>query len=182
MNNASTKKASAVFCREDGPLQAHEAAAFDLAEEVLRKFGSLRLRVTGTSMMPCMLPGDLVTVTRASINEISQGEVVLFKRANGFGLHRVVAKPGALPEFTLLTRGDRLRNYDPVVSSEALLGRVESIERNGQQFRPVIKLGIASVLLRYSDVATYLYVRIAKLRGKFLQDRSAAFENGYRAH
>jgi signal peptidase I len=184
MENAATHKATGPLCYgEDAATQACHAVAFDLAEEVVRKFGRVRLRITGTSMMPCMLPGDLVTVRRASINEISRGEVVLFKRPNGFGLHRVVAKPAASSTFALLTRGDRLQYNDPVISSEALLGRVERIERNGRQFPTAVRqgflMGIIAVLLRSSDVATYFYLQLAKLPGKFLRDRSATLENGY---
>lgn len=186
MKDASNHEVAAPLSHdEDVSIAASDAVAFDLAEEVIRKFSSVRLRVTGTSMMPCMLPGDLVTVKRASSNEVSDGEIVLFKRANGFGLHRVVAQPEAVPGCALLTRGDRLRNNDPLVSSEALLGRVESIERNGRQFPPVVKrgfaMGILGVLLRSSDVATYLYLRLSKVPGKSLRDRSAAFENGHTA-
>ncbi|HZV59517.1 MAG TPA: S24/S26 family peptidase [Candidatus Eremiobacteraceae bacterium] len=182
--NASSYKVSALrYSDPDGPTPAGHAVAFDLAEEVVRKFGWVRLRVTGTSMMPFMLPGDLVTVKRANINAVSSGEIVLFKRPGGFALHRVVAKTTVSSTFALLTRGDRLQYNDPVISSEALLGRVESIERNGRQFRtaarPGFLMGIVAVVLRSSDAATYLYLQLAKLPGKFLRDRSATLENGY---
>ena len=54
--------------------------ACGLAEEVVRTFGEVRLRVFGTSMVPSILPGDLVLIQRASLHEISAGEVVLFLR------------------------------------------------------------------------------------------------------
>jgi signal peptidase I len=156
--------------------------AFDLTEEVVRKFGTVRLRLTGTSMVPSILPGDLVTVRCARPNEISLGEVVLFSRAGGFAAHRVVARTGIPSESCLITRGDRLRHNDPAVYSSALLGRVESIERYGRLFQPARQLNIWERLivpvLRFSDHATYLYLRLAEVCGKlFPGDRSVLPEN-----
>lgn len=187
MESAATHKATGLLCcGEDAATQVCHAVAFELAEEVVRKFGWVRLRVTGTSMMPCVLPGDLVTVNRATINEISSGEIVLFKRPDGFGLHRVVAKLAVSSTFALLTHGDRLQYNDPVISSEALLGRVERIERNGRQFPTAARrgflMGLVAGLLRSSDIATYFYLQLAKLPGKFPRDRSATLENGYPGH
>ena len=61
-----------------------------LAVEVLRRFGEARLRVTGSSMLCAMWPGDLVAVRRQGMGEIRRGHVVLFVRR--FFAHRVVGK------------------------------------------------------------------------------------------
>ena len=52
--------------------------ASGLAEEVVRTHGEVRLRAFGTSMVPSILPGDLVSIRSASLQEIFPGEVVLF--------------------------------------------------------------------------------------------------------
>lgn len=160
--------------------------AFDLTEEVLRKFGTVRLRLMGTSMVPSILPGDLVTVRHVSPNEISPGEVVLCSREGGFAAHRVVTTTDTLSEPYFITRGDRLLNDDSLVFSSALLGRVESIERNGRRFQTAHRLSIwerlVAPLLRSSDTATYLYLRLAGVCGKLsLGDRSAKRENCHTA-
>src|SRR5260370_12802327 len=64
--------------------------ACGLTEEVVRTFGVVRLRVFGTSMVPSILPGDLVSIHRASLNDISPGEVVLFLQKGRLFVHRVV--------------------------------------------------------------------------------------------
>jgi signal peptidase I len=156
--------------------------AFGLTEEVVSKFGSVRLRLMGTSMVPSILPGDLVTIQHVSFEEISPGEVILFSREGGFGVHRVVAKAGSPQEPCLITRGDRLRHNDPLLPSSALLGRVECIERHGRRFQSATRLNIwerlIAPLLRFSDRATYLYLRLAEVCGKlFPGDRSASREN-----
>jgi len=117
-----------------------------LAEEVVRTYGEVRLRVFGTSMVPSILPGDLVSVHRTSLQDISPGEVVLFLQKGRLFVHRVVdrkvvATADGPEELCLITRGDRLRHNDPPVSSPELLGRVVSIERDT---RKVELLGIRS--------------------------------------
>jgi signal peptidase I len=142
--------------------------ACGLAGEIVRSFGEVRLRVFGTSMVPSIHPGDLLTIQRAGLSEISPGEVVLFLQKGRLFVHRVVDRKVAgtavgLEGSYLITRGDRLRHDDPPVSSSELLGRVVCIERDNR------KVEIASHrsnrlivrLLQTSDRATYLYLRLA---------------------
>jgi signal peptidase I len=142
--------------------------ACGLAEEVVRTFGGVRLRVSGTSMVPSILPGDFVSIHQASLHEISPGEVVVFLRSGRFVVHRVVDRKVAAgadgPEgMCLITRGDRLRHDDPPVSSLELLGRVVSIERGSRKVKllstgsnhPIVRL------LQASDRVTCLYLRLA---------------------
>jgi len=154
--------------RADSQGNASIEMACGLAEEVVRAFGEVRLRVFGTSMVPSILPGDLVLIQRAGLHEISPGEVVLFFQKGRLFVHRVVerkvlAASGRPEESCLITRGDRLRHEDPPVTSSELLGRVVSIERDDrivelpahEPDRMIVRL------LQSSDRVTYLYLRLA---------------------
>ena len=139
-----------------------ENAFTALAEEIVRSFGEVRLRLLGTSMAPALLPGDVVSVRRAKLDEISVGEIVLFARAGRFFVHRVVSTCTASVMPSLITQGDRLGHDDPPVNSCEFLGRIVSIERGNR------KVGIAKSrsnrllarLLQSSEWATCLYVRL----------------------
>src|ERR1700730_16364085 len=111
----------------------HQAAtvACDLAGDIIRTFGEVRLRVFGTSMVPSILPGDLISVQHAAVSEISVGEIVLFTRNGRMFAHRVVGlKRSAEQSFEdqgeslLTTRGERLRHNDPPVFWSELFGKV----------------------------------------------------------
>jgi len=69
--------------------------ACSLAGEVVRRFGKVRLRVFGTSMLPSILPGDLISVQRAGLSGISSGEIVLYSREGRLFAHRVVGRAGS---------------------------------------------------------------------------------------
>src|SRR5580700_2818508 len=76
--------------RADSQGNASIEMACGLAEEVVRTFGQVRLRVFGTSMVPSILPGDLISIQRATVSEISIGEIVLYSREERLFAHRVV--------------------------------------------------------------------------------------------
>ena len=147
----------------DTPADLRSEAKQSLAVEVLRRFGEARLRVTGSSMLPTVWPGDLVAVRRQSMAEIRQGHVVLFVRDGRFFAHRVVGKICQQDRTLLVTRGDRLKENDPPVSPAELLGRVTGVIRGSRCLVPALTVGrrIGSWLLCRSELGTRLALRLA---------------------
>jgi signal peptidase I len=163
--------------RADHQGNASIELACGLAEEIVRKFGEVRLRVVGTSMVPSIIPGDLVSIHRASLQDIFPGEIVLFLQQGRLIAHRVVdrktmATEDRPEEPCLITRGDRVRRIDPPVSSAELLGRVVSIERNERivELSARVPNHLIARLLQSSDRVTYVYLRLASCwRALFLR-------------
>jgi signal peptidase I len=146
-------------------------ASTALVEEIVRSFGEVHLRVLGTSMAPSVLPGDVVSVRFAKLDEISVGEIVLFSRRGRFFIHRVVSTCAASVMPCLITRGDRLGHDDPPVNLSEFLGRIVSIERGNRKvgITESGSIRLMARLLQSSDRATYLYVRLnASWRSLFL--------------
>lgn len=143
----------------------------DLAAEVIGTFGEIQLRVFGTSMVPSIFPGDLISVQRAVVSEVSSGEIVLYAREGRMFVHRVVACTGSPEHSLLIARGDRLRHNDPPVSFPELIGRVTRIERGPTRIpvRTCLNLTEQAIcrLLRFSDRATYVYLHLASLWNEF---------------
>ena len=143
-------------------MNASERTSKALVEEVVRSFGKVRLRVLGTSMAPSVLPGDVISVERAELDEISLGEIVLFLRDERLFVHRVVSRDVQGETPCLITRGDRLNHNDPPATAAELLGRVTRIERGHRRLEPGRGLTgwnrfVARVLLG-SDLATRAYL------------------------
>src|SRR5258707_13737910 len=110
------------------------AAKCELAEKTLRRFGSLRLRVTGLSMLPSVWPGDLLLIRRQQMDQIYPGDIVLFACHGRLIAHRVVFKTDDLEAPSLITRGDALPSQDSSISPAQLLGKVSGILRGGEWF------------------------------------------------
>ena len=163
------------------PENASTALACGLAGEVVRTFGGVRLRVFGTSMVPSILPGDLISIQRADLSEISIGEIVLYTREGRLFAHRVMARAGSHDDPRLVTRGDRLSHNDPLVSPSELLGRVTSIQcgdgRGYRQVRPAAHVRgweqMIVRILRTSELATSLYLRLAGYWRSFFFGRAS---------
>jgi signal peptidase I len=132
----------------------------ELAGEILRTSGTLRLRVTGWSMLPTLWPGDTLTVEQTSSEAVAPGDIVLFARDRRFFVHRVIEKKSG--DQGIQTRGDAMPQMDPPVSNRELLGRVVSIVRNGKCIEPIRKCNMAgrsvAALVRHSPVAAQLAV------------------------
>ena len=128
-----------------------ETVKLDLAAEVLSLFGHARLPVAGSSMFPCMQPGDMLEIRRPA-GPIQTGDVVVFLRHARLIVHRVVGQTGDL----LVTRGDRLRFPDAPVPAAEILGCVAAIERRGRRIDPRLTplCRIGSSLLGHTEFGT----------------------------
>lgn len=104
----------------------------ELAAQVVRSFGILRLEVTGLSMLPSVRPGDILFIERRDMREIAAGDIVLFARQGRLVAHRVLCKTTVGGMSHAITRGDALLLPDDPVSPTELLGSVRHILRAGK--------------------------------------------------
>jgi signal peptidase I len=149
------------------PDQAH-ALKCELAGEVLRSSGRLRLQVTGWSMLPTICPGDVLEIERARGQEVSRGDIVLYGRDRRLVVHRVVKQDSEPGTVAMTTRGDAMRSPDPPFSDEALMGRVAFISRSGRLIVPRKSLRISqravAALVQRSKIAARVVVGVHAMR------------------
>jgi len=141
--------------------EVHEAAKRDLAAEALRQFGEVRLKVTGTSMLPSVWPGDILTVRKQSAEQLLPGEQVLCYRNQAFVAHRLVGQRGD----TFVTRGDSLPHDDTPFRRDEVLGVVVSIVRDGRPvaLAPTWRNSAVSRILQRSEFCVRLLLRLGRL-------------------
>ena len=136
----------------------------ELAAEVIRSFGELRLRVVGSSMLPAIWPDDVLLVRHCDIADAALGDIVLFLRQRRLYAHRVVRRSDAC----VVTRGDGNGEFDSPLSADELLGRVSTIWRRGNVLRVGSKLTypqrVTALLVRRSATAGRVLTRLHALR------------------
>lgn len=115
---------------------AVERTRRELAAEVLRRFGKVRLRLTGASMLPTMFPGDVATIERCVLKDVAAGEIVLYQRGGQLCSHRAAGRVVRDGENLLRVRGDAMSWEDAPVSEQEFLGRVTSVERGERIMAP----------------------------------------------
>src|SRR5436190_1147704 len=96
-----------------------------LLVDLIGRFGEARLRVTGVSMLPSILPGDVLTIRRRSMDDVCRGEVAVFARGDRLFVHRVIHRH----DTHLITQGDSVPSPDPPVSRDEFLGTVVLLVR-----------------------------------------------------
>jgi len=140
-------------------------ACLELSAEILQKGERLSLRVNGSSMLPSLFPGDLLTFRRCAPEEIVVGDIVLFMREGRCFVHRVAERMAGGNSSRLRTRGDALAACDaPLVETE-VLGRLATVERRGRRLPPP-RLGpvrsLVAGLVRHSPWAARALVAAQK--------------------
>ncbi|HXP85588.1 MAG TPA: S24/S26 family peptidase [Bryobacteraceae bacterium] len=150
-----------------------DSVKLELAAETARKFGTIKIKVTGDSMLPSVWPGDVLTVVRQPLARFRPGDLVLAARhragdpphALEFVAHRVVRKevrkdvPRQSP--CLITRGDSLAHPDAPWEEHEILGRVAAVTRNGRRIDPSLTPArrMAAWVLRRSEVSVRVLLR-----------------------
>lgn len=128
----------------------------DLVLEVLRDHGRVRIRAFGTSMLPTLWPGDVLSIERTDLGRIGGGDIVLFMRCGRLFAHRVLAVGGGTDRI-LITQGDSVHRMDPPCAASELLGRVIGVLRGGSE----IQLERSC----FSRIASWLFCRTGWLGG-----------------
>jgi hypothetical protein len=141
----------------------------EMAAQVLRTFGTLRLEVTGLSMLPSVMPGDTLFLERREMGEIAAGDIVLFARRDKLVAHRVLRKTVVGDETYAITRGDGLLSTDDPVSPAELLGSVRNVSRAGENVSPDADSGfwarVASEMVRRSGWIASVLAFVHRVHG-----------------
>lgn len=142
----------------------------DLLTETLNKSGKLRFRAFGRSMLPFIIPGDVLTVETTNTDEISVGDIILFESENVFFVHRLIKKSKINNDNYFVTKGDYLDYADNPIRSSQILGRVTKIERWGKIIKPDSILlkplnFIIIKLILFKDLMATLMIKLRQLKG-----------------
>jgi signal peptidase I len=146
-----------------GMPEAREDHKLDLAVEVLRSSGAIRLQALGTSMLPSIWPGDVLRIEAKPGEEIVPGDIVLVARNRRFFIHRLIEKRNA----QWITRGDSLPQNDAPVAQIQVLGKVSTIHRKSRVIPPNPRVSLAIRLFGWTlcrwDSARNVALRIHSL-------------------
>jgi hypothetical protein len=112
-----------------GRAQEFLTAGPALVADVLARFGCIRMRALGTSMLPTIRSGDVLDVHRCSSHQLQDGDIVLVNGSAGLRAHRMVARRCCGERSVVVTRGDAHWRRDGVDPAAEVLGRVVRVTR-----------------------------------------------------
>jgi hypothetical protein len=117
---------------------------------MLRNCGEVRLKAWGTSMLPSVRPGDLLTIQSAAHAEVVPGDIVLVLRDGRFLIHRLVEGRQDEGCISWITKGDAVPQEDPLTAASELLGRVTGIQRGRRIFVPSRRVSLLNSTLAWT--------------------------------
>ena len=100
-------------------------ARVSLAQETLQRFGHLRFKAMGSSMLPSIAAGDILTFRSVTPGQLVPGQIVLMQDGDRLVAHRLLYHAQGL----LTTMGDSLRVPDAPLSITQLLGVLDAHQR-----------------------------------------------------
>ena len=123
-------------------------------------YGNNIMVITSDSMVPALMPHDLIIVEESTIDEIKEGDIITFdSHMQGIGIiaHRAIAIEDDDDQTGIDTQGDNSENPDPwTVHEEDLIGVVIDV---------VPTMGIFLIdPVRYSLVAVIVITAISLLK------------------
>jgi signal peptidase I len=139
-----------------------EDTKLNLAVETLRDRNTVRLRAWGTSMLPSVWPGDLLTIESAAYDEVIPGDIVLVLRNQRPFIHRLIQKRMTEDCISWITRGDAMPHNDPPIAATELLGRVTCVGRGNRSFVPSrqvsqLNFAVGWTLFRYQRFLSLIF-------------------------
>ncbi len=100
-------------------------------EETLASGGTVKLPITGTSMLPLLVQGRDFVLLKKPEGKLQKLDLPFYRRKDGaFVLHRVVK----VEENTYTMCGDNQWILEPGIEDGQILGIVTHIVRNGKEF------------------------------------------------
>jgi hypothetical protein len=107
----------------------------ELSSQVLGRGGGFTFRAQGSSMLPFILSGDLLTIEPAVSGELKVGQIALYlSSGNQVVVHRVVFVDVARKNVYFL--GDAQAGGAEAAGFEQVLGRVVRVRRGRFSYRP----------------------------------------------
>jgi signal peptidase I len=143
----------------EGQTAGKENVKIDLVAEALALAGTIRLRVTGASMLPAIWPGDVLTVRRLESEELQAGDIAVLRREGRLITHRVIHKD----KQAVVVQGDAKLRADAPFRREDVFGSVVAVHRDRKEVALARKTAARAVVgcaLGSSQLLTRLAVRL----------------------
>jgi signal peptidase I len=94
--------------------------------------GIIFVDTAGYSMWPFIRPGEKIVVKRVAMDELNQGDVILYREDGELRLHRLIRKTGDKGRYAFYSRGDNSNSSPEFISEEMYIGKAVAVVRKGK--------------------------------------------------
>lgn len=133
-------------------------AFLELSRDFLKKGNSVRFQAKGWSMHPFIKDGDFVIVKSLKNLTVKIGDLAFYYTdGDKAKIHRVVGKSKKKGTPTILIKGDACYGSPEEIEIQSVLGKVTSIERNGQY------INLCSSVSKLINIAPFVFWPLIKI-------------------
>lgn len=130
--------------------------------KILAKRRSFTLKVEGASMLPLLLPGDILSLEKTSFLRIKEDDIALVIKNNQPLIHRVIYKSDKY----LVTRGDNKIKSDGTIKPSQVYSKVTGLKRGRQSIQ--LEDYYLYQSSRYFEAIYQLAVKLAEKKIKYV--------------
>lgn len=124
----------------------------------LSKGGDVYFSILSAGMRYLITPKDKVLVRKTPCEQISHGDIIVYRRADGeFTVHRVLSKRTEKGQIILTAKADTHKNIDPPVRTEQIIGKVVAVKKRKYSLRIDTGFGKAVSWLMYFYSSIWFY-------------------------
>jgi signal peptidase I len=153
----------------------------ELSKEMIRDGYRVRLQAAGKSMYPFIRDGDIIEIERVNVQQIKLGDIIFYHNEDrGIFAHRVIRKSSGNLDPLFITKGDANSDSGEEVKPDKILGRVITIERNGQKIRLgcFINRFISACYAKVSPLSKWIYFVPRKFKHAIMEPTSRLRRGG----
>ncbi|MBI5099227.1 MAG: signal peptidase I [Nitrospirae bacterium] len=151
----------------------------DVAESILKNKTNLKIPVIGDSMSPVLRTGDTIYVEPVKTEELSIGDILVYKTQGNMVAHRLVRIFRNNEKCMFMTKGDTFLSVDSPLKESDIIGRVYAVGKPGMVLN--LKKGIFSIFNRLSFLLSPLSSFLYNLRRQY-KGFDAACDTGIRSN
>ncbi len=108
-----------------------ERSILKVTSELLNDDNILKIKATGSSMLPLFKENDQFIIQKCVHSKISIGDIVIFERENILTAHRITQ----ITKEHIITWGDFNLKPDAPIITDQIVAKAISVERNGKVLR-----------------------------------------------
>ncbi len=156
-----------------GGMGIDENSYISVAESLLNDGYDIRIGIRGTSMLPLLSTGDMITIHCEK--DYQKGALTVIKRDGHMACSRLVNifEQDGITYYQ--TRGDAVFGFGEVVTSDLILGKVIKIERQKVSL-PRRILIFSYPALRFGNLNAYVISSLIKIRAIIFFTKGRIFE------
>jgi len=156
----------------------------DFVEALLDDALTIEIKMQGYSMFPTLKTGDTAHVEKCTTDKVKRGDILVFRHNSSFIAHRLINIQNENGKIHFLAKGDNNRHYDTLFAENELVGKIISVNQNGnvKRLNTFFDKVKSKIILHFPKVTTLFNNKLLQSLNRFqgLKNQFLKFRINYK--